>query len=276
MKKRIFALSLAVLMLVSLFALSSCKKETAYSLITDATAKTEVLDSLDADISLDCSLSTMGVTMAIPAEISMLASGMQEENTKYALDFSANIPMAGVSLAGTAGVEDNWLYLSLMGTNMKMNLASLIESLNVQTPDEEVISKEESDEMLKEILAETEIVKNEDGTKSVAFALPADKIKEILKSAAGKFDAETAAMLEDVEYSDIAMNYTINEDGYFSEIEVSATLSVSVEDESLGASDMDVTLDMTIEFNDPGADVTVTMPEGYESFEEVAIEDLLG
>jgi hypothetical protein len=50
--KKLTAVVLVLVMIVSVFALTSCEKVTAYSLVTDAVAKTNALDSFEADMNI--------------------------------------------------------------------------------------------------------------------------------------------------------------------------------------------------------------------------------
>ncbi len=58
--KKFTAVALVLVMLVSLFALTSCegKKLTAYALISDAVAKTNTLDSFEADMEIKMGVET--------------------------------------------------------------------------------------------------------------------------------------------------------------------------------------------------------------------------
>ena len=94
--KKLTAVALALVMLVSVFALTSCEKVTAYSLVADAVAKTNALDSFEADMDIKMNVDVMGISMEMPIDCNIKAAGMQGENPVTASTMSMSL--MGVSM----------------------------------------------------------------------------------------------------------------------------------------------------------------------------------
>ena len=258
-------------MLVSLFALTSCeeKKLTAYSLVSDAVAKMETLDSFEADMDIKMGIETMGVSMDVPMQYNVKAAGLKGDNP---VTFSTvSMTMMGVTMKTEAYTEGEWCYITAFGQGMKMKAGENTEEYDGYADIESVIK-----EIPEDILSDVEITENSDGTKTVSVAVSDEKFTELYQSLVDEMSAsamEGEAVL-DVSVTNANVTVTVNKDGYVSVYGVSFDMNLKVESE--GASVETVSsVDMTITYKNPGTAVTVTPPAGYQDFEEVDPEEFI-
>jgi hypothetical protein len=277
MKKKILSLALAVWMLISLFTLTSCAKETPFTLVKNAVEKTNALDAIDVDMTMDMSVDMMGISMTIPMTVDMQATGLKTEAPKVYTNMKTET--AGVEMTVEIYQDAEYFYITIpMLGNIKTKAASLTADYD-SISDVESMIKVLPEEFFTEEIA---IVENEDGTKTVSIDIADEKFNELYKDFV---DGATASIAEGTELKEFALanakvEVTVNEDGYVAVYKIAfdmeMTLSMGEEMAALGMDEMEVsaTVDSVITYNNPGAVVTVTPMENLDSFEEITEEDL--
>jgi lipoprotein len=269
--KKFTAIALVLVMLVSLFALTSCeeKKLTAYSLVSDAVAKMETLDSFEADMEIKMGVETMGVSMDVPMQYNVKAAGLKGDNP---VTFSTvSMTMMGMTMKTEAYTEGEWCYITAFGQNMKMKAGENTEEYDGYADIESVIK-----ELPEDILSDVEITENSDGTKTVSVAVSDEKFAEIYKSFVDEMSASAAEGEEvsEVSVTNAKVTVTVDKNGYISVYGISFDMNLKAESEGMSL-EMKASVDMNIAFKNPGTAVTITPPAGYQDFEEVDPEELV-
>ena len=269
--KKFTAIALVLVMLVSLFALTSCeeKKLTAYSLVSDAVAKMETLDSFEADMEIKMGVETMGVSMDVPMQYNVKAAGLKGDNP---VTFSTvSMTMMGMTMKTEAYTEGEWCYITAFGQNMKMKAGENTEEYDGYADIESVIK-----ELPEDILSDVEITENSDGTKTVSGAVSDEKFAEIYKSFVDEMSASAAEGEEvsEVSVTNAKVTVTVDKNGYISVYGISFDMNLKAESEGMSL-EMKASVDMNIAFKNPGTAVTITPPAGYQDFEEVDPEELV-
>lgn len=277
MKKKILSITLAVCILVSLFTLTSCAKETPFTLVKNAVEKTSALDAIDVDMTMDMSMDMMGISMTVPMTVDMQATGLKTEAPKIYTNMKTET--SGIEMTVEMYQDGEYFYITIpMLGNIKTKASALVADYDSMA-DVESMLKVLPEELFTEEVA---IVENEDGTKTVAIDIADEKFNELYKDFV---DGATATIAEGTELKDFALanakvEVTVNEDGYVAVYKIAfdmeMTLSMGEEMADLGMGEMEVsaTVDSVITYNDPGATVTVTPMENLDSFEEITEEDL--
>ncbi len=270
MKKRIFSLTLALLMIAGLLCVSSCTKpETAYTLINGAVKKTEALDDLDMTMKMDMAMEVMGIDVTVPMNYDIKATGLKSETPTYRMNMTMSV--FGMDMTVDAYVDGNNCYVSTREA-LSDEVVNAKMSLEQFAADNETIESVQSlvQPLDEELLADKEIVVNEDGSKTVSLELDEETFNRIFDAFV---DSAVAAAAEDAEgmqisMSNIKLDMTVGEDGYFDSYRIAFDMTMTVEEAGLSM-DMDCHVDAVATYNNPGEKVTVTPMEGYEDFEEV-------
>lgn len=267
--KKFTAVALVLVMLVSLLTFVSCEKLTAFSLISNAVAKMEELDSFEADLDIKMSMDMLGESMEIPMQYNVKASGLKGDNP---VTFST-VPMSmlGITTTTEAYIEGEWCYITMFGQSMKMKVSDMTAEYD-GTSDIDSVMKA----LPEDILSDVEIQKNDDGTKTVAVSVSDEKFSEIYK---GFIDEMSSSAAEGFEFSELSISnckveITVDKNGYVSVYAIYFDMNMKMEIEE-EAFEIKSSVDVTIAYKNPGSTVTVTPPEGYQDFEEVDPEELV-
>lgn len=263
MKKRIVSAVLSVLLICSMLLLTSCGRLTAFSLVSDALEKTNNLDSMQAKMTMDMSISTEGMTLDIPVVYDTKAAGLKSENPVSSTEMTMSV--LGQEVAVDIYTEGGYFYMTAEGESVKMKAGEDTEDYD---------GVEMIDDMMKavpeDILTDVVIVNNEDGTSTVTTAVSEEVFSELygdIVDSVGDIAADGSEIGE-VTLSDANIEITVNKDGYVSLYKMNFVVKMTV---SAGDTAMDFTADVaaTVEYVDPGKEVTVTPPDGYKDFTEL-------
>lgn len=245
--KKIFCAALAVCMILSAALLTSCG-ETPAQLINGAIEKTAQLGAYDVVVDQGINMSMMGTQMSMPVKTSVQMKGSE-------LLMSMEITMMGITSTTVEYTDGEWVYVNMDGTTYKQEKSD--PSMYMFTADSVTALLTALPE---DLLAECEIVKNEDGSKSVSLQIPASTFFSLYDSMLKNLNKTVASPEETVALSDADVTLVVK-DGYLVKYEMKYTVTLEVETQSITA-DMDV----AVSFNNPGQDVVITPPEGYAEF----------
>ncbi len=274
--KRLSVAILAIIMICSMFVLISCDQtgagsddsgagsnnsgtETAYTLVNAAMQKTTGLDSYGATMEMNIKTSAPGMTVEIPMTMEITASGLKGNDPLILTN--TTMSMMGMEITSTVFEKGEWIYTSTLGENMKIKASDYLEQSGQSSTSDSVAGLMQ---MLPEnILKEVKIKKTDAGLKYIEVALDEASIKEIFKDALSSSAASEGASLADLDISNANVSITVGKDGYVDTYSLTYKMDMTVEDISTSSE-----VEMTMKFNDPGKSVTVTPPEGYESYPE--------
>lgn len=260
MKKRLISLLLALTVLCTGILFTGCqggllKEKSTYEIINDALKKTQDLESMAAEMKMELGMDVGGMTMSIPATINIKAKDMKSDSP--ILSMLISMSLLGQSIDMELYTEDQWAYM-VMGDMKYKTKAEDMQS--------EFEYAENMDDMLQqipeELLKDVELVKAEDGSQSVTIAYPAEMFAQNYEELIGSLNSVTEINVDELNISDAAVKLTIA-DGYVTMYDVAFKMEMTVEGVST-TTDAKV----TITYENPGQEVTVTPPEGYQDFEE--------
>lgn len=250
--KKIISLVLSLCLLLAASAsLISCEAfDTPETMVTKAVAKTALADSYEGEIQMDVSFEFLGQPLAVKIATDMKAAELRGKSP--VVEMKTSVEALGQSSESTSYIKDGWTYVVDKGTSYKIK------------NDEGIGADDTVDSILKEIPKDlfegTEIVKAEDGTRSVTLTLPAATFAEL-------YDELVVEMMDsfgaDVEFivSDAVVTISVK-NGRISLYDIAFTMTV----EAMGMS-FEADAKATIAFTKYGG-VSVEMPENYESFKE--------
>lgn len=257
MKKKIVSMLLIVCLLVVGASLTSC--QSANTLLTKAFEKTDALTEYAAEMKMEMSMEIAGEKIDVPVVIDMKVKDAKSENPVLWAEYSATT--AGQETTMEMYKEGEWIYLAseALGGGFKISAEESEGEYDFAKDVDEIVA-----EIPEELLEDAEVVKNDDGSKSVSVVIPKEKFSEIygdlLKTVTemngGDEDAKASA-------SDITVKVTVD-DGYISSYDISFKLSMTLFGQTV---ESDVTASVT--FKNLGEEVTITPPEGYADFKEM-------
>lgn len=255
--RKILSAVLAVCMLLSVMLLTSCG-ETPESLINGAVLNMAQLESMEADVDMEIKMSMMGVDITMPIDMHLAMADVKSGKPVAAID--AEMSMMGETVTMNMYMDGSeWAYLTVAGVSYKAKLADAKEAFPMDTSSATDVLKE----LPADLLADAEIVKNEDGSKSVALVITADKFSEVY--GADVMEGLTSTAGDSVTMKDVTVVITVK-DGYIVEYDMAFDMDMTVEGKDVAAS-----MDMKIHYLNAGQTVTVNPPAGYQDFPELDV-----
>jgi len=257
MKRRILSLALAAVLLCSTLVLTSC--ESAESLLEKAMEKTHALESYEVKTEIEMELSASGAKVELDLVQELKASGLKGENpVSYAKTKTTAMDQ---TVETEAYVEGDWVYIKTAGVGSKRKLSEVKDEFDYQG---------ELEDMTKlipaELLAEVEIVKNSDGSKTVALDIPEDQFSEIFKDMVDSIQESAVAQLtvDSVEITDPSVSITVK-DGYISVYDIEFKMAITVQ-----GTTMNCDIKTSTQFINPGEEVKAEPMSGYQSYPEAS------
>lgn len=275
MKKRIFALLLALTVLCTGAMLTACgggggntpettmqtePKKSVSEIINAALEKTGNLDTMSAVLEMEMKMAAEGMTMEIPITAKIKAKDMKGDNAVASIVF--NMSMFGQNIEMEMYQEGQWAYVVMGDMKYKANAKDM---------EGEFDYADSANEMLKaipeDLLKNVELVAAADGSQTATVTFPAEKFAEIYKDLIESVGSETGSELGGMKITDAVVKITVAND-YVSVCDIAFKMEMTVEGISSTTE-----AKTTVTFENPGQDVTITPPEGYQDFEEMG--DLL-
>lgn len=270
-KLRWVSLLVGILMLCSV-SLVSCAEPTTFEIVNDAIVKTQELDSMHAisemTMNMEMDLFGMSVPMEIPMKMDIKANGLQGDNP--VMNMGLSMEMMGEEIAFDSYLEGEYLYMSVMGENMKVKAAEMGGMYDARAQIDSTV-QQIPEELLTDIVA----VENADGSKVVKLTMPADELQtlygELLESVQGT--AAEDSPVSNLVISDAEIEIVIGSDGYISVYALTFDMDMTVGEGDEGI-DFKIAAEMKITYQNPGEPVTVTPLEGYRDFPEMDADEV--
>ena len=261
--KKISAVLLAVMLIVSAAVFTSCKKKTAYEVFSEALEKTKALDSVEFNMNLvtavpddsglvrySAKISGLGGSPIASGDVTVESSGVSVKSSVYNADGFAYIGMGEMSKT-KVGLDEP--------TALMYDLASMFRIVTASLPEE--------------VFADAKVVENSDKTNTVTVSLTQEQLEQCYKGTAFETKTYTNGLPDDgtssykVTIEDIKVSVTVGKDGYISKYEASYKLSVKV---PFGGSDVDfisgAAVTVGVNLVNPGSTVTVDVPADLDSY----------
>ena len=244
----------ALMALVLAFGLTACgggKEQTPQEVYAAALAKMSELSSMDADIDLTMNMTDGTDSMDITMAMGMKVQDLNKDT--MAMDMSMDVSLMGMTMTIQAYYADGYYLMDMMGQKVKyaMSMEEAIEQASV------------AQEMDVQALGDIEMTEA-DGVKTLSYSIDAAKMEEnsqeylsILENL-GLGDLGGTGMT----YDTISGTMTVGKDGYVQTN--SMTMTGSIEE---AGQKMDVTMEMSMTYNNPGQDVKVEVPSADDYME---------
>lgn len=268
--KKLISLLLALTILCAAIGFAGCSNEnapaetkakTTFESINEALEKTANLESMAAQMKLEMNMVADGMTMSIPMTAKLKAKDMKTDNPIISMVVS--MTMLGQNIDVELYQEDQWAYVVMEDMKYKANAEETLSEYNYVASADEMLQQ-----IPEELLKDVELVKAEDGSQSVTVAIPDEKFAEIYNDFIASVNSETELDLGEMKITDAVVKITIA-NGYVTVYDIAFTMEMTAEGVSSSTE-----VKAAITYENPGQEVTITPPEGYQEFEEMD-EDML-
>lgn len=264
MKKRIISLLMIACLVISLSAFTACS-ENPVKVIGSAIEKTGELNSYQAKMEME-TVTTVAVagesqTVTVPMVVDMKVADAKSDSPRVSADYS--ITSEGITTEMEIYTEGEWVYMVMDGEGYKMSLEDAGDEYNYS---------ESVDKMLKELpedlLKEVELIKSENG-KTATISIPDEMFAEIYSDLVSNAVSSLGEADANVEIKNAVVTVTVD-NGYISYYEIAFDMEMSMTIAYVGTVNSTSKVTSKITYENPGENVTVTAPNGYESFENLS------
>lgn len=271
MKKRVIAMLLALMMLCTGVLFTACGGEgttgatetteavaekSVSEIINEAMKKTENLDSMSAVMKMEMNMVAEGITMSIPITAKIKAKDINGENPIASV--IVTMSMFGQELDIEMYQEGQWAYMVMEDMKYKTNAEDMVAEYDYADSANDMLQ-----EIPEELLKDAELVKAEDGSQTVTITFPGEKFAEIYAELIESANSETGTEMGEMKISDAVVKITVA-NGYVTVCDIVFTMEMTVEGVTSSTG-----VKTTLTYENPGREVTITPPEGYQDFEEM-------
>lgn len=256
MKKRIVSLLLALCVFCMCGLLASCNQLSTFVVVSQALEKTAKLDSMEAKMEMEMEMSMMGMDITVPIDAEVKAKGLQGDNPVSLSDISTSV--LGQTVEMVMYQEGDWAYYVVDDMKYKTNIAEAEAETDYTGVVTGLLQK-----LPEGLLEGIELVDNEDGSQTMSLELSGEQFTEIYADILDTTSAQYGDSISKFEISDASISITVK-DGYVSVFDMAFTMDMTVEGVETSS---DVVY--KVSYLNPGQEVTITPPEGYQDFEEM-------
>lgn len=265
MKKRIVALILAVVMLFTCAMLGGCgekakapeaEKDSVAVIVNNALKKNEQLDAISAVMKMEMSMKMEGMTMDIPLTAKIKAKNLNKDGMVASVDMTMS--MMGQEIAMQMYQEGEWAYMVMEDIKYKVSAKDMEGEMDYANSAKDML-KEIPEELLKDV----KIVEGKDGSKTVTINFPADKFTELYTDVINDVNSNSGTETDEFKISDAVVTVTMVGD-YVTVFDMSFKMDMTIEGVKATT-----TAKVSLTYDDPGKEVVITPPEGYQNFEEM-------
>ena len=256
--KKVLALALSVVTALSMTACGggSAKPKDPKEVYSTAVKKNAELKSMDMATKMNMKITMGEQSMDMDMEMNVKMDQINTDKMKYYAETKTT--SQGESMDMTIFYTDGYYYMDAMGQKIKyqMDLAQMMEQVEQSSMGEEIDVAWMKDLTLKE-----------DGDNQVlTFTADPEKMDSYVQEYMSSLG--TTAGMEDMEMTikSVTGEYVINKDGYYTAMKMTMDIDVSAQGQT-----MNMVMDMDATVNNPGKEVTVTIPS-TDGFEEVSPE----
>lgn len=247
---------------------TTAAKPDAWALFKTAAEKSGALTSVNADYTVKVKVEVEGSAIATNISGNVKSSG-EGDARKAAV--TGTMEMLGQSVPMASYYADGFSYAETLG--MKIKTPVSYEDF----AGEAGYSFADTDEM-NETDFKSAAVTEENGLTKIALPMS----EALAKKLAGTAAESAAEGLGETKFTDFKAVFVIDAAGYLSEMTVDCTASATMDlsdptgsgDESAAQQEMTMVINMAMKYVNPGEEVTVTLPENLDEYEDMG--DLSG
>jgi hypothetical protein len=257
--KKLTAIVLSAILLLSAISLASCAKPTTASIYAKATEKLLDIDAVEMNTSMTIEMSAEDQTISMDMDYGIKSKGRKTEApTAYA---DIKMSMLGQTVDVTAYAEGDYVYISTMGEGIKLPK----DSETAGGYDIEATMNAFEIEVPAQFLESTEFTTDEEGNYILSFTFNGNEHADILKKFTDNVMSGLGSSLSEYELSigEVKYELVIDKDYMMKNMNLEMTMDITTSGITMKTS---VTAEGEyVAFNDG---VTITPPEGYQSYEE--------
>ena len=271
MKKRIIALVLALAVLCSCVMLAGCDakkepnnesaKKSVAVIVNETLKKNRELDSMSAVLKMEMNMAMEGMTLSIPLTANIKAKNLNSDNVISSVDMS--MTMMGQELVMQTYQEGGWAYVVMDEMKYKAKAEDMEGEMDYTNSAKDMLNA-----IPEELLKDAKIVDGEDGAQTVTISIDGEKFSELYGEVVDGVNSNTGTETDEVNIKDAVITITMKDDFVYS-FEMSFTMEMTVEGIKTTTQ-----AKVSLTFEDPGKEVVITPPEGYQSFEELSMGDM--
>lgn len=257
MKKTI---SLVLALCLMCCVLSACGGQTPQQLVSAAMEKTAALDSMDAVMEMSVSMEMDGQSMTIPMTYEIQATDMQSDDPKMLIGLTMKLDIAGFTTDIDMDIysADGWAYIASNGSGYKVKNTAMDDQLGADASTDMIMQ-----ELPEELLKDAESQKNDDGTQTVTVTIDGEAFSKLYEELINSLNSTAGTSATSLTISDAVVKITVK-DGYVSVYDMDFTMNMDIDGITVKA---DASASVT--YKNPGKDVTITPPAGYQDFPEM-------
>lgn len=248
--KRFTSLFIVLCMVLMCCALTGCNNPSVYETVTDAINKTSSLDSMDAVMEMKIDMTVQGVSVSLPIKYEMQASQAQSESPKMRI-----VMTMGTEEYMDMYLEGEWAYITSSGTSFKAKQSDMDSNMDTNSNTDQFLQL-----LPEDLINDTQFTSNNDGSKTLTVSVDGEQFSDLYNDIIESLSTSVGSIDASVEISDAVVSITIK-DGYITKYEMTFKMALEVSGTTAEAS-----ASASIVYNNPGQDVTVTAPEGYQNF----------
>ncbi len=217
-------------------------------------ASDEFDTSLDADMTMDLTMTMDEETITLNDVATSIKLNITDDSIEAAIVMTTTDPQTDEPMNITEWIKDGWIYID-DGTNkskMELDYSDMLSTIEDSTINTEIMP----------IYCYTDLsVASEDGATTYTMSIASEYLTAAVADVLEQTLSEADSM--NIEFSDVTMDYTFNEDGALTDIGMMIDMSMSYMDVDVAAS---LSYDMTIISS--GDSVTIDFPD-FSDFTEI-------
>ena len=257
--KKSFTIFILLLLISAFFvlSLSSCGTDKPESVVNNAIKNTSKLTEFEAKMDMAINVQASDEDMNIPVSILMK---VKDGNKKHPLVYSyMSTEMFGEKMESEAFMDDKFVYVLSGGEGYKMKVEDAEGEYDYSDQLKENLKK-----LPKNLLKDTELIQENNGSYKIAVKIPENVFDELYGELLDDIsEISLGEVFDSLDISDCMINLVIK-DNFVTSYTLSYNMSNTTENETVSAA-----VSVAYEIVNPGKSVSITPPQGYESFEEI-------
>lgn len=231
-------------------------QKTSFEVVNEALEKTDSLNSMNMEMQMNISISMAGQTIEMPMTVICKAKDLQGSNPVIQSQVSTSI--LGQTTQFDMYQEGNWAYITTQGQSFKADISG--DNPYDQTGTAESIMMDLPEELLNGL----PMILNADGSQTLTITIPNETFAEIYGDMLSSINSTSGiGSATSLNIQDATVKITVY-NGYIREYSMNFVMAMTVTGIETSSS-----VTASVLFHDPGQDVVITPPAGYQNFPEM-------
>lgn len=257
---RVFSAGLLCTCFITVFA--GCGEKDPYTVYSEASKKTAELESLEAETTMNMTLSAQGTDMEIPMTMDMKMDHINTEDMN--LSINTTMEVMGQTVEMNSYYTDGYYYMDSAGSKIKYTMD--LDELQDQVASSALQTTDLKEDDFKEISMEKKA-----DQQLITYTISGDSMTDMANSAFGALSDLFSGTDMEMNIQDISGTMTTNKEGYATAYSMVMPFTMNVQGQ-----EMSVNMDMEVTYIEPGKEVSAELPDDLDSYEEVDLADISG